>query len=52
MSGKMQESGLIETIPQVCTSANGAIILCFLLLSLLGCRGLGLRIGVTAGVTA
>ena len=46
------ESGLIEIIPWICTSANGANILCFLILSRLGCRGLGLRMGVIAGLTA
>ena len=35
MYGKMQESGLTEIIPLICTSAIGVSILCFLILSFL-----------------
>jgi len=35
MCGKMQESGLSEIIPLICTSAFWANILCFLILSFL-----------------
>ena len=36
MYEEMQESGLTEIIPLKCTSATGASILCFLILSALG----------------